>query len=105
VKAPEPVKPAEPKPAPPAVVPAPPKPPAPPAPKPPAPVAAAPAPPAAPAPSDGRKAEIEALTTEALEAFVSNKYAKARKAVDKALSLDPNNKKAKELQKILGALG
>ncbi len=51
-----------------------------------------------------RKMEIEALTTAALNYFVDNKYAKARKAVDEALSLDPNNKKALELRKILGAL-
>ena len=59
---------------------------------------------AAPA-SENHRAEVEALTTTALDAFVSNNYPKARKAVDKALALDPKNKKARELQKILGALG
>jgi Tfp pilus assembly protein PilF len=67
---------------------------------------------ATPAPGGGplspeaaaRKAEIESLTTAALDYFVQNEYAKARKAVDKALALDPRNKKAKELLKILGAL-
>jgi tetratricopeptide (TPR) repeat protein len=53
---------------------------------------------------DARRAEIEALTSAALNHFVANEYAKARKAVDKALALDPNNKKAKELNKILVAL-
>jgi tetratricopeptide (TPR) repeat protein len=51
-----------------------------------------------------RKQEIEAMTSQALNYFVDNKYAKARKAVDQALALDPNNKKAKELLKILSAL-
>jgi tetratricopeptide (TPR) repeat protein len=54
---------------------------------------------------EARKAEIESLVTSALNHFVANEYGKARKAVDKALTLDPNNKKAKELTKILGALG
>jgi len=54
---------------------------------------------------EARKAEIESLVTSALDHFVANEYGKARKAVDKALTLDPNNKKAKELTKILGALG
>jgi tetratricopeptide (TPR) repeat protein/predicted Ser/Thr protein kinase len=53
---------------------------------------------------DARKNEIEELTTAALNHFVENRHRKARKAVDKALSLDPNNKKAKELLKILTAL-
>ncbi len=67
-----------------------------------------PSPAAAPAARAGgevdRKAEVESLTTAALNHFVQNNYAKARKAVDKALALDPQNKKAKELLKILGAL-
>ena len=54
---------------------------------------------------EARKAEIESLVTSALDHFVANEYGKARKAVDKALALDPSNKKAKELVKILGALG
>lgn len=54
---------------------------------------------------DARRAEIESLTTAALNHFVQNNYPKARKAVEKALALDPQNKKAKELLKILGALG
>jgi Tfp pilus assembly protein PilF len=57
------------------------------------------------APPEARRGEVEALTTTALNAFVENNYPKARKAVEKALVLDPKNKKARELQKILGALG
>jgi Tfp pilus assembly protein PilF len=52
-----------------------------------------------------RKAEVEALTSAALNHFVQNDYGQARKAVEKALALDPQNKKAKELAKILRALG
>jgi len=54
---------------------------------------------------ESRKAEIEALTTAALTHCGENNYVKARKAVKRALDLDPNNKKAKELIKILSALG
>jgi Tfp pilus assembly protein PilF len=54
---------------------------------------------------DACRAEVESLTTSALNHFVQNNYPKARKAVEKALALDPANKKAKELMKILGALG
>lgn len=54
--------------------------------------------------NDARRAEIESLTTAALDHFVANRYAKARAAVEKALALDPGNKKAKDLLKILGPL-
>jgi tetratricopeptide (TPR) repeat protein len=54
---------------------------------------------------EGRRSEAEALTTAALDHFVKNDYGKARKAVEKALALEPKNKKARELLKILGALG
>ncbi len=54
--------------------------------------------------NDARRAEIENLTTMALDHFVANRYAKARAAVEKALALDPGNKKAKDLLKILGPL-
>jgi len=53
---------------------------------------------------EARKAEVESLTTAALNHFLQNNYGKARKAVDKALALQPENKKAKELLKILGTL-
>lgn len=54
---------------------------------------------------EAKKVEVEALTTAALNHFLQNEYGKARKAVDKALALEPENKKAKELMKILGSLG
>jgi len=54
--------------------------------------------------ADARRAEVESLTTAALNHFVQNNYAKAKKAVEKALALDPANKRAKELAKILGSL-
>ena len=54
---------------------------------------------------EARRAEIESLTTAALDAFVQNKHRKARTAVEKALALDPKNRKAQELLKILGSLG
>lgn len=78
------------------------------------PVAAkAPAPtPAAPPTADAaepspeaRRAEAATLTASALNHFVQNNYGKARKAAEKALALDPSDKKAKELMKILGTLG
>jgi serine/threonine-protein kinase len=53
----------------------------------------------------GGKSEVEALTSAALNHFVQNNYGKARTAVEKALALEPENKKARELLKILGALG
>ncbi|HET7291222.1 MAG TPA: protein kinase [Vicinamibacteria bacterium] len=52
-----------------------------------------------------RRSEVERLTTVALNAFVENDHRKARAAAEKALGLDPANRKAKELMKILGALG
>jgi tetratricopeptide (TPR) repeat protein/predicted Ser/Thr protein kinase len=67
-------------------------------------VSSAPASSGPPAPGDTRR-EVETLTTTALNAFVENNYPRARKAVEKALALDPSNKKARELQKILGTLG
>jgi tetratricopeptide (TPR) repeat protein/predicted Ser/Thr protein kinase len=53
---------------------------------------------------DARKAEVEHLTGSALNHFLMNEHAKAKKALDRALALDPGNKKAHELVKILGAL-
>jgi len=78
--------------------------------------AASPAAPAAVPPSDpgtsprtgtpeGRRSEVEALTSAALNHFLQNNHAKARKAIDKALAIDPGNKKAREMLRILGALG
>jgi tetratricopeptide (TPR) repeat protein/predicted Ser/Thr protein kinase len=54
--------------------------------------------------AEAKKAEVEHLTSSALNHFLLNEYPKAKKAVDRALSLDPANKKAQELVKILGAL-
>ena len=54
---------------------------------------------------EARKAEAEALTSAALNHFLQNNYKKARAAVEKALALEPGNKKARELINILGALG
>jgi len=53
---------------------------------------------------EARRADAESLTTAALNHFLQNNYAKARKAAEKALALEPENKKAKELMKILGTL-
>jgi eukaryotic-like serine/threonine-protein kinase len=55
--------------------------------------------------AEARKTEIESLTTAALDAFVANNHPKAKRAVEQALVLDPKNKKARELLKILGTLG
>ena len=52
-----------------------------------------------------RKAEAASLTSAALNAFLQNNHKKARVAVEKALALEPENKKARELIKILGSLG
>jgi hypothetical protein len=57
-----------------------------------------------PVPADPR-VQAAALMTSALNHFVQNNYPKAKKTAEKALALDPENKKARELMKILGALG
>jgi Tfp pilus assembly protein PilF len=54
---------------------------------------------------EARRAEVETLTTAALDHFVQNEYGKARKAVDQVLKMDPENKKARQLLLVLGALG
>lgn len=54
---------------------------------------------------EARRAQIESLTTAALEHFVRSEHRKAQAAVEKALALDPKNRKALELRTILGALG
>ena len=53
---------------------------------------------------EARKAEAESLTSAALNHFLQNNYKKAKLAVEKALALEPENKKAKELINILGSL-
>jgi hypothetical protein len=52
----------------------------------------------------GRRSEAAALTAAALDHFVQNDQAKARKAVEQALALEPGNRKALELAKLLGSL-
>jgi serine/threonine-protein kinase len=54
---------------------------------------------------EGRRSEVEALTSAALNHFLQNDHAKAKKAIDKALAIDPGNKKAREMLRILGAIG
>ncbi len=59
--------------------------------------------PAATEPAPDRR-QVESLTSAALRHFVGNDHGKARQAVEQALALDPGNRRALELQKILGAL-
>jgi serine/threonine-protein kinase len=54
---------------------------------------------------DARRAEAASLTTAALNHFLRNDHARARTAVEKALSLDPDNRRAGELRQVLGVLG
>ena len=110
--APEPPAPEPPAPEPPAPEPPAPEPPAPepPAPEPPAPEPPAPEPPrpshrARPPPPDPRIAEAVALSAVALRHFVNDAHDEARKAVERALALDPANRRALEIQKILRVLG
>jgi tetratricopeptide (TPR) repeat protein len=51
-----------------------------------------------------RQAEIESLTTAALDFFVGNEHEKARAAIERVLAVDPENRKALELRRILGNL-
>jgi len=55
--------------------------------------------------SASRRVEAEALTASALQHFMANEHDEARKAVDQALQLDPVNRRARELQRILRVLG
>ena len=52
---------------------------------------------------DPHRSEAEALAGAALNDFVLGDNAKARRKLEKALALDPANKKAIELQKILAS--
>jgi len=62
--------------------------------------------PAAPSdPEAARRAEARALTAAALNHFMLSDHAKARRAVEKALALDPTNRRAQELLEILTTLG
>jgi tetratricopeptide (TPR) repeat protein len=51
-----------------------------------------------------RHADIEILTSAALDRFLQNDHAGAQRAASMVLELDPRNRKARELLKILGAL-
>jgi serine/threonine protein kinase len=68
---------------------------------PPPPEAAGPPPP----PPDPRIAEAVSLSATALRHFVKDEHDQARSAVERALDLDPANRRALELQKILRVLG
>ena len=48
---------------------------------------------------------MELLTTAALDRFLKDDHRGAQRAASMALELDPKNRKARELLKILGALG
>jgi serine/threonine-protein kinase len=56
-------------------------------------------------PTDPRAAEAVALSAAALQHFLKDDHDQARKAVERALVLDPSNRRAQELQKILRVLG
>jgi len=63
-----------------------------------------PTPAPAPAP-DPRTAEAVTLSAAALQHFLRDDHDKARKSVERALALDPTNRRALELEKILRVLG
>jgi tetratricopeptide (TPR) repeat protein len=66
----------------------------------------APRPAATPAsPPDPRLGEAVALSAAALQHFLRDEHDRAREAVERALVLDPTNRRAQELQKILRVLG
>jgi Tfp pilus assembly protein PilF len=54
---------------------------------------------------DPRIAEAVALSAAALRHFLKDDHARAREVVEQALALDPANRRALELQKILRVLG
>jgi hypothetical protein len=54
---------------------------------------------------DPRVAEAVALSAAALRHFLKDDHARARDVVERALALDPANRRALELQKILRVLG
>jgi tetratricopeptide (TPR) repeat protein len=55
-------------------------------------------------PANPRVAEAVALSSAALRHFVQDEHEQARQAVERALALDPGNRRARELQKILRVL-
>ena len=76
-----------------------------PAPKAPAPTPATPTQAPSPSSSLQRAAEATALSAAALRHFLKDDHGRAREAVERALALDPSNRRALELQKILRVLG
>jgi len=63
------------------------------------------APPFPQPPPDPKLAEAVALSATALSHFLRDDHVRAREAVERALALDPGNRRALELQKILRVLG
>jgi tetratricopeptide (TPR) repeat protein len=57
------------------------------------------------APADPRAAEAVTLSAAALQHFLKDEHDQARKTVERALALDPTNRRALELDKILRVLG
>ena len=57
------------------------------------------------APPDARVAEAVALSAAALRHFLKDEHDEARGVVERALALDPSNRRALDLQKILRVLG
>jgi Tfp pilus assembly protein PilF len=51
------------------------------------------------------RTKAEALTADALRHFTASEHDQARKAVERALALDPENRRARDLQRILRVLG
>ena len=51
-----------------------------------------------------RKAEVEKLVGQAIDCFVRNEHAAARRAVEAALALAPEDRKARDLGKVLGKI-
>ena len=68
-----------------------------------------PGPPPGPTPPErspaSRQTEAESLTADALRLFTDDEHERAREAVARALDLDPSNRKARELHRILRVLG
>jgi serine/threonine protein kinase len=56
-------------------------------------------------PADPREAEAASLSASALQHFLANEHVRAREEVERALALDPGNRRALELQRILRVLG
>jgi cytochrome c-type biogenesis protein CcmH/NrfG len=50
-------------------------------------------------------AEAAALSAAALRHFMNDEHDEARKVVERVLALDPANRRARDLQKILRVLG